>query len=178
MRLRRAPVGRRRERRFLPRTALLAAIVTTAMLGAQPASGLGVAHTDADDSSSTFDLRVVRLYRTSEPNRGVLRARTYEVIDLGENRPYLSLFIDSRGGTEADRMVWATYDGGSSGLMCLGVVHLGRDEYIDDCDLRTQDTMWQISFAWNALRATKAVRWWVEADADAVDRAPDAGSYG
>jgi hypothetical protein len=79
--------------------------------------------------------------------------------------------------------VSATFDGGSSGFLCLGVSHLGRDEYVGGCELRHAERLWQISFAWESLDATRHVRWWVVSNVtqrdnpEFTDRAPAAGWF-
>ena len=165
------------------RAAVVLGTMVVVVLTALPASGHHFLwHEDADDVSSSFDIRGVRLFRKSDPSRGVVRARTSESIDLFQG-PLVSVYFDSRGGSRADRSVSAVFDGGSSGFICLGVIHLKRDEHIGNCELRHADRMWQISFEWATLDATKHVRWWVTSsaierdDPDFQDRAPDAESF-
>jgi hypothetical protein len=147
----------------------------------QPASAHYLWHEDADDTSANFDIAGVRLFKKSDPNRGVLRVRTHEEIDLGED-PAVDLFVDSRGDARADRLVRAVFDGGSSGFICEGVYDIPREEWAGTCEFdRHDDQLWQISFSWRDLDATRHVRWKVQTAPfyldEALDNAPDTGWF-
>jgi hypothetical protein len=161
---------------------LLAGAIVGGALGAPAASGhYGLWHDDPAGDGGGFDVKGVRLVRKTEPLRGVVRVRTHEDIDLG-GAPTVILNVDSRGDARPDRSVAATFDGASDGLLCLGVINLRNDRYVDDCRVRTDDRLWRITFRWRALDAERHVRWWIETsdgfdEPDDDDRAPDEGRF-
>jgi hypothetical protein len=63
-------------RRRTVRGAVVLGAVVAAVLSASPASGHYLWHEDADDTSSSFDLQGVRLFKKTEPVRGIVRVRT------------------------------------------------------------------------------------------------------
>ena len=158
---------------------LLVATVIALVLSPQPASGHYLWHEDGDDTEGSLDLQGVRLLRRNEPNRGILRARTYENIDYGF-AVQMELTIDSREGRRADRSVFLSFDGGSSGGIC-SVSNVKSGKGLGDCTFGLSRRLWRITFPWKLLDATKHIRWKVTSHSLSVDGpydyAPDAGWF-
>ena len=152
----------------------------TVLMAPLAASGHYLWHEDARDTNNSVDLQGVRLLRRSDPNRGVLRARTFEDIDLGEN-PAMTLVVDSRNGRRPDRSVRLEFDGGSSGWIC-SIFNVKTDEWIGGCESGHSERIWRITFPWSVLDATRHVRWYVVSTIyltgdDEHDYAPNVGWF-
>jgi hypothetical protein len=157
---------------------ILIAAMAAVLLTSIPASGHYLWHEDARDAKgSGVDLKSVRLFRRSDPNRGVVRIRTYEDIALGDD-PSITVEIDSRGGPRGDRAVTLQFATGSYGWLCQ-IYNPKTDENLGACTFGHSDRFWRMTFPWRVLDATRHSRWRVGGGVagGGSDSAPDAGWF-
>jgi len=153
-------------------------------IASAPAEGHLWAHRDSDDAPGRDIARV----ELSTRYHGRLLVGELSTHDGRHVYGHYTFAFDSRGDAATDYTLEIAYDGASGGIIDARLLRAdGTDtgaEVRDSCDTGQDGTCWfPISFPYWRLRATRHIRWRVQASQfdygrrPVVDDAPDAGWY-